>query len=115
MRDEHIGRLHLGSHKIVDHGPNSQRFNVVILGDGYRSSELTQFATNTDNFLDLLKATDPYPDLWCSFLQCLRIDVASTDSGADDPGTCGDGSTDRRRPKTYFDSTFAAMETSSTA
>jgi hypothetical protein len=98
----------VGSHKIVDHGPNSQRFNVVILGDGYRSSELAQFAADTDNFINLLKATDPYPDLWCGF-NVFRIDVASTDSGADDPSSCSDGSSGSgASPKTYFDSTFCS-------
>ena len=24
----------VGLHKIVDHGPNSQRYNIVIMGDG---------------------------------------------------------------------------------
>jgi len=98
----------VGSHKIVDHGPNSQRFNVVVLGDGYRSSELAQFATDTDNFINLLKATDPYPDIWCGF-NVFRIDVVSTDSGADDPSSCSDGTTGSgASPKTYFDSTFCS-------
>jgi hypothetical protein len=82
----------VGSTKIVDHGPNSQRFNLVIMGDGYKASELAQFATDTDNFINTLRATDPYPDLWCGF-NVFRIDVVSTDSGADDPSTCGDTST----------------------
>lgn len=98
----------VASHKIVDHGPNSQRFNLVILGDGYRASELPQFATDTENFINLLRATDPYPDLWCGF-NIFRIDVVSTESGADDPGTCGDGSAGSgATPRTYFDSTFCS-------
>jgi IgA Peptidase M64/von Willebrand factor type A domain len=95
-----------GTHKIVDHGPNSQRYNIVILGDGYRASELAQFATDVDNFVNTLRSTAPYNDLWCA-INVHRVDVVSTDSGADDPGTCGDGSTGSgATPKTYFDATF---------
>ena len=93
-------------HKIVDHGPDNQRFNIVILGDGYRAAELGQFATDTQTFVDTLRATAPYNDLWCG-INVYRIDVVSTDSGADDPGTCGDGSNGSgATPRTYFDATF---------
>jgi hypothetical protein len=98
----------LGDHKIVDHGPNAQRYNIVILGDGYRSTELTKYANDVQTFIDQLRATAPYTDLWCG-INVFRIDVVSTDSGADDPGTCGDGSTGSgATPRTYFDSTFCS-------
>lgn len=98
----------VGSHKIVDHGPNSQRFNLVIMGDGYTASQLAQFETDTNTFINTLRTTAPYPDLWCGF-NVFRIDVVSTESGADDPGTCGDGSTGSgATPKTYFDATFCS-------
>ena len=82
----------VGLHKIVDHGPNSQRYNIVIMGDGYQASEQAKCATDVQTFVDLLRATAPYTDLWCG-INVFRIDVVSTDSGADDPATCGDGST----------------------
>ncbi len=94
------------THKIVDHGANSQRYNIVILGDGYRASELAQFASDVNTFVSTLRSTAPYNDLWCA-INVHRVDVVSTDSGADDPGTCADGSTGSgATPKTYFDSTF---------
>ena len=94
------------THKIVDHGPNSQRYNIVILGDGYTASELAKFATDVDTFVNTLRSTAPYNNLWCA-INVHRIDVVSTDSGADDPGTCGDGTTGSgATPKTYFDATF---------
>lgn len=97
-----------GLHKIVDHGPNSQRYNIVILGDGYRASELGQYATDVQNFLNTFRATAPYTNLWCG-INFFRVDVVSTDSGADDPGTCADGSTGSgATPRTYFDSTFCS-------
>ena len=97
-----------GLHKIVDHGPNAQRYNIVILGDGYRASELGQFATDVKNFIDAFRATPPYTNLWCG-INVFRVDVVSIDSGADDPGTCGDASTGSgAMPRSYFDSTFCA-------
>ena len=96
----------VGQHKIVDHGPNSQRFNIVIEGDGYQASELAKFETDVLAFVNLMKATAPYTDLWCG-INVFRIDVVSTDSGADDPTTCGDGTGGTgATPRTYFDSTF---------
>ena len=32
----------LGTTKIVDHGPDNTRWNLVIVGDGYRANEITQ-------------------------------------------------------------------------
>jgi len=95
-----------GTHKIVDHGANSQRYNIVILGDGYRASELPKFATDVETFVNSLRATAPFNELWCA-INVHRVDVVSTDSGADDPATCIDKSTGSGvAPKTYFDATF---------
>ena len=95
-----------GTHKIVDHGLDTLRYNIVILGDGYQASELAKFATDVDTFVNTLRSTAPYNDLWCA-INVHRIDVVSTDSGADDPATCGDGSTGSgATPKTYFDATL---------
>lgn len=100
--DGYIG----ATHKVVDHGPESQRYNIVVLGDGYRASELGQYATDVDNFVNALRSTAPFNELWCA-INVYRIDVVSTDSGADDPGTCGDKSTGSgATPKTFFDATF---------
>jgi hypothetical protein len=65
-------------------------------------------AADVQTFVDLLRATVPYTDLWCG-INVFRVDVVSTDSGADDPATCGDGSTGSgATPRTYFDSTFCS-------
>ncbi len=96
----------VGTTKVVDHGLDSLRYNIVILGDGYQASELSTYHTDVQNFIDTMRATAPYNDLWCA-INIHRVDVVSTDSGADDPGTCGDGSVGSgSTPKTYFDSTF---------
>jgi hypothetical protein len=73
--------------KIVDHGPDAARWNLVILGDGYRAAELTTYHDDVRNFLDRMFATAPYHELWCG-INVHRIDVVSTESGADDPVDC---------------------------
>jgi IgA Peptidase M64/von Willebrand factor type A domain len=96
----------LSNVKVVDHGDDGLRFNIVIMGDGYRSSELGKYHSDVDNFVSTLRATAPFDDLWCA-INIYRVDVVSTDSGADDPGTCGDGSTGSgATPNTFFDSSF---------
>lgn len=92
--------------KIVDHGPDARRYNIVILGDGYQATEMTKYHNDVQNFVDTLQVTPPYDDLWCA-INVHRVDVVSTDSGADDPSSCGDGSSGSgASPSTYFDSTF---------
>ena len=80
-----------GTHKIVDHGPDAQRYNIVILGDGYRAAEMAKYHADVQAFVDAFRAAAPFGDLWCG-INIHRVDVVSTDSGADVPVTCGDGS-----------------------
>ena len=77
--------------KVVDHGPNGLRWNLVILGDGYRAGELGTYHADVQNFLNTLVATPPFDELWCG-INVHRVDVTSTDSGADDPTACAGGS-----------------------
>jgi hypothetical protein len=92
--------------KVVDHGPASIRWNLVILGDGYQASELSKYHTDVQNLIDDFYSTAPYDELWCG-INVYRIDVTSTDSGADDPTDCtgGTGAT----PKTFFDAKFCSV------
>lgn len=95
----------VGTTKVVDHGPDNSRWNLVIVGDGYRASELTQYHTDVQTFLTTLRVTPPYDELFCG-INVHRIDVVSTDSGADDPG-CGGGAA--TTASTYFDATFCTL------
>src|SRR5262249_41216433 len=96
----------LGTTRIVDHGPASQRWNLVILGDGYRASELARYHDEVQRLVDHLRSTAPFSGLWAR-INVYRVDVTSNDSGAADPPTCGDGSTGSgTTPATYFDATF---------
>lgn len=95
----------VGKTKVVDHGPDSARWNLVIVGDGYRASELAQYHTDVQAFIDRLRTTPPYTELFCG-INIYRVDVVSTDSGADLPTECGgSGAT----PRTYFDATFCSV------
>ncbi len=88
--------------KIVDNGPAELRWNVVVLGDGYREADLPSFALNAQAISEKLLATPPFDQLR-SGINVYRVDVASTDSGADDPKTCGGPGIAAR---TYFDASF---------
>lgn len=92
----------IGTTKIVDNGDPAERFNLVLVAEGYRESELNTFANDAKHFVNGLFKTDPFDEHTCAF-NIYRIDVASTDSGADDPGACGGTGA---MPKTYFDAKF---------
>ncbi len=95
------GRV-VGTTRIVDNGDVSERWNLVIVAEGYREAELPQFAIDAQSFVDTLAATPPFDGLM-SALNVFRVDVASTDSGADDPMACGgSGAT----AATFFDASF---------
>jgi IgA Peptidase M64 len=101
----------VGAHvKIVNNGPGNRRWDLVIVGDGYRAGQLRRFHDDVEAFhSQVLKTTPPFDELWPA-INVHRVDVTSTDSGADDPRTCRDdppgkhGSGAKRR--TFFDATF---------
>ena len=95
----------LGTTKIVDHGPDSSRWNLVIVGDGYRSTEMATYHTDVENFLTELRNSVPFNELFCG-INVYRIDVTSTDSGADDPGCAGGAAV---TAATYFDATYCSI------
>jgi hypothetical protein len=92
----------VGTTKILDNGPAAVRWNLVLLGDGYRQQELGQFTGDAQTFLDTLLATEPF-DVLTTSVNAFRVDVASTDSGADDPVDCGGTGT---TADTFFDASF---------
>lgn len=92
----------LGSTKIVDAGPATQRWNLVIVSEGYHSSEMGQFAKDAQQVADTLLATAPFDRLRRA-INIYRVDVTSTDSGAKDPTKCGGTGV---KPRTYFDASF---------
>ena len=77
----------------------------MIVGDGYRSTEMSTYHTDVENFLTELRNAVPFEELFCG-INVYRIDVTSTDSGADDPGC---GGTPAVTAATYFDATYCSI------
>ena len=69
---------------------------------------MAKYHADVQAFVDAFGQTAPFGDLWCG-INVHRIDVVSTDSGADDPIACGDGSAGSGAvARTYFDATFCS-------
>src|SRR3954462_10847767 len=92
----------LGCTKIVDRGSPAVCWNLVFLGDGYGGTQLAQYATDVNNAASVLLNTPPFTGRR-GVINVFRVDVSSTDSGADDPTACGGSGAIRR---TFFDATF---------
>jgi len=97
------GRV-IGTTRIVDNGSPAERFNLVVVAEGYEDTvaDMTQFANDAQQFINRLFATSPFNNLRNAF-NVFRIDVGSTDQGADDPAACGGSGATRA---TYFDASF---------
>jgi hypothetical protein len=92
----------IGTTQVVNNGSPFSRFNIVTLSDGYQQAELGTYANDVMAFVQKLASTPPF-NLVMNAINVFRVDVSSTDSGADDPVACGGtGGTAR----TYFDATF---------
>src|SRR5215831_13884640 len=65
-------------------GDSANRLDLVILGDGYTASELGQYANDVETFVDGLFAQAPFTE-YQHYFNVHRIDVTSTESGADHP------------------------------
>lgn len=90
--------------QVVNNGDPKRKWNLVVLGDGYRGSELAQFHGHVKDFADTLKATPPFNAMW-SAINVYSVDVTSPDSGADDPTDCGGTGAN---PTTYFNASFCS-------
>ena len=94
--------------KIKDAGPDAERINFVVLGEGYQASEATLFNTDATNISNLMFGQSPLSN-YTNFFNLHTIAVASVDSGSDHPATAGDEPNPPdpvRLVDTYFDMTF---------
>jgi hypothetical protein len=96
----------IGLTKIFNSGTPGTRWNLVLVSDGYQAAELGQFATDAQAVVDRLLLEPPFdrPEIQCG-INAYRLDVTSTQSGADKPN-CSDGGGNGSSVATYFDSTF---------
>jgi hypothetical protein len=69
---------------ILSNGPTQSRYDMVILGDGYRSTEQTRFDQDVQTFLTALFQRQPY-QTFASYYNVHTVFRASQDSGADHP------------------------------
>jgi hypothetical protein len=93
----------LGMTQISGSAPRNRAFNVVIMGDGFTNAQQTDFNTACTAFVYAFLTTPPFDDLRYA-INIFRVNVTSTDSGADDP-IVSDGGTGVTA-RTYFDSSF---------
>lgn len=94
----------VGRATVSDHGPAARRFNLIVVADGFRAADQAAFAAAVTSFANTLFATPPF-DIYRTAVNVYRLDVSSTDAGADDPAgpPCnGSGAT----ANTFFDSAF---------
>lgn len=91
-----------GDAEIVDHGPPSSRWNLVLLGDGYRAAELPRYAADARRVVTAVFRAAPF-DALSPAINVYRVDVISTDSGADTPAACGGPGV---RARAYLDASF---------
>jgi IgA Peptidase M64 len=84
---------------ILNHGATSNRINLVILSEGYQSSQLGTFLSDATNLVRSLLTTPPYRE-YSNYFNAYAIAVASNQSGSDHhtPVTT--------LVDTYFNSTF---------
>lgn len=94
--------------KILDNGPDTMRFNIIIMGDGYQSGEMSTFITKAQDFVNAF-TSEPIFGPCGDAVNIYRVNISSTDSGVDKPTACyGDAAVYRN---TYLDTYYCASGT----
>jgi hypothetical protein len=91
-----------GATQIFGTAPRNRAFSIVLEADGFTAAQQTDFDNACNAFVTALRATPPY-DVLSPAINVWRVNVTSTDSGADDPVSGGGTGA---MPRTYFDSSF---------
>ncbi|HSK25940.1 MAG TPA: M64 family metallopeptidase, partial [Jiangellales bacterium] len=92
----------IGTTQIFGSAPRNRAFNVVLLAEGFTAAQQGAFDSAAAAFVTAFRGTPPLDEL-APAVNVFRVNVRSTDSGADDPASAGGtGATAR----TYFDATF---------
>ena len=69
---------------ILNNGRPENRVDLAIVGDGYTSAEQGKFHTDVDSMLQAMFQQEPFKE-YKPYFNVHRIDVVSTQSGADHP------------------------------
>jgi len=90
--------------KIQDNGPDNQRFNIVIMGDGYQATEITTYENQVQQVVNTINNQLVFGACGAS-VNIYRVNISSTDSGTDKPTPCYPTST---LNDTYLDTRYCA-------
>ncbi len=101
----------LSTTKIVDHGPDASRWNLVILAEGFTAAQQDAYHVAAEALVNKLFATQPFRRMWCA-INVHRVDVRSDETGTDDPAACPDIPGTGATARTYFDTSFCKQSTS---
>jgi hypothetical protein len=93
----------LGTTQIFGAAPRNRAFNVVLLAEGFTTTQQGDFDNACTAFVNDFGVTPPFDEL-SPAINVFRINVSSTDAGADDP-VVADGGTGATA-RTYFDASF---------
>ena len=94
----------IGSTQIHGSAPRAHAFNVVLLAEGFTTAQQADFNAACGEFVTAFLATSPFDEL-SSGINIFRVNVNSTDAGADDPVATGGTGAEVR---TYFDASFGS-------
>lgn len=88
-------------------GSTSGRINIVFMAEGYTAGEMATFATDAQDALSYLLTLEPW-SAYAPYFNAYRIEVVSSQSGSDHPGTASDepGGVPVFFADTYFNSTY---------
>lgn len=90
----------LGLQQIRGTAPRASGFNVLLMADGFTAGEQGGFDAVCESFATTFLAAPPF-DALADGINVFRLNVASTESGADIPNQ-------HVRRRTYFDASFGA-------
>lgn len=65
-------------------GDPANRLDILVMGDGYTESDMGLFADHVDDVVQGLLANEPF-DRFASFINVHKLEVASAESGTDQP------------------------------
>jgi hypothetical protein len=98
----------LGAAKILDNGADALRFNIVFVAEGFRAAEQGAFDALCSDFAFRMQG-ERWFQTHGRAINLHRINVASTESGADEPASCPDHTVGSgKTAATYFDATFCS-------
>lgn len=92
-------------------GSDDKRINLVVLSEGYQSSEFTDFIDDVISFSNAMFSQSPFAE-YANYFNVYAIKVPSNESGADHPATATDVDESGITPvfvDTYFNATFDAF------